>query len=117
MTHPTPSPMLDQSPASIAAANIRLIRKDRRWTTQQLADTANEGQTFATLTRQSLAKVEAGQWKLTVNELVALARALGVEPAALLVPQCERCHGAPPAGFTCNRCGADGAHGAEEPTR
>lgn len=46
---------------------------------------------------------------VSVDELVVLARVLGVQPAELLTPfECRACQGAPPAGFTCQTCGAPG---------
>lgn len=45
--------------------------------------------------------------KFDADEIVLIARVLGVEPADLIAspPVCEFCHGQPPAGMQCLDCG------------
>jgi hypothetical protein len=65
------------------------------------------------LSADAINKIENGRDKTTdrqvrhvdVDDLVMLANALDVALDRLLDDQpCEHCHGAPPAGFTCNTC-------------
>ncbi|MGW3993187.1 helix-turn-helix domain-containing protein [Amycolatopsis sp. NPDC004772] len=64
--------------------SVRRLRRERKWSAQRLADEcALVGAT--NLTRGTLAKIESGVRKnVTTDELVALAKALGVQPGALL---------------------------------
>jgi transcriptional regulator with XRE-family HTH domain len=63
---------------------VRSLRHQRRWTAQRLADEcARAG--LPSLTRGTLAKIESGVRKsVTADELVVLARSLGVAVADLL---------------------------------
>lgn len=97
--------------AALVVANVLAVRKRRGWTVNRLV-----AELPASLgwTRNQLANLEAGRREhVSVDELAALAGALGVsDPWALtlpIVPPCERCGGAPPAGFRCLDCGAPDA--------
>lgn len=59
---------------------------------------------------QTVHRIEHGERKVTVNDLVAFASLWGVAPADLLSPPppCPTCQDSPPAGFTCQGCGANG---------
>lgn len=91
--------------AERVAANVKRFRFARRLTTVQLAAavTAEGRQMYAT----TVTKIEKLQRRVDVDDLVALAAALGVDPVLLLEEPagCGTCHGAPPPGFACNDCG------------
>jgi transcriptional regulator with XRE-family HTH domain len=74
-----------QTVSEILAERVRSVRERRHWTQQELADRL---QSFdGTQWKQpTIAKVESGKREVTVEELVALAFALGVSPAALMLP-------------------------------
>ncbi|MFD3955853.1 MULTISPECIES: helix-turn-helix domain-containing protein [Streptomyces] len=59
--------------------------------------------------RSVIANVESGRRaEISVDHLVAAAKALGLDPSALLrrvTEPCPHCHGTVPEGFTCNTCG------------
>lgn len=84
---------------------ICALRHSRGLTREQLAAKLTEFG-FPTTT------ATVGYWEthrrknVTVDELVALSGVFGTTPALLLGSSCFQCHGAPPAGFTCNGCGA-----------
>lgn len=84
--------------------NVRLIRAVRSLSKQALSDrTAEAGRRIPPL---GVSRLESGTRRVDVDDLVALATALGVKPAELLAePACRDCAGMPPAGFTCNTCG------------
>ena len=49
---------------------------------------------------------------VTVDELIWIAEAFGVNPSRLLgTNPCPTCDGTPPTGFTCKGCGAGADHG------
>jgi hypothetical protein len=53
-----------------------------------------------------LRRIERGERRVDVDDLVALAVVFGVSPERLLRPfDCPKYHGEPPVGFTCNTCG------------
>jgi transcriptional regulator with XRE-family HTH domain len=91
-----------------------MLRMARGLTQQEVADKATAA--GHRMERFAVANVERGSSPrgagvnslraVTVDELVAIAAALAVEPSQLLVePQCETCNGAPPPGFACIECG------------
>lgn len=57
--------------------------------------------------RTTVQKLETGgRVAVTVEELEALSRVMGVSPVALLEDRsCAHCGDRPPPGFTCNDCG------------
>jgi transcriptional regulator with XRE-family HTH domain len=95
------------------AGRIRRLRKSRGIIGEQMVrDLETYGVKWA---RSTLVNLETGRRDaLSVDELVAFAAALGVEPVDLLSPQsdCAKCGGSPPPGFTCNACGTVSAAGA-----
>lgn len=86
---------------------IRQARQTRGMSVQQLADAiTNRGYPIR---RNTLADMETHRIAaVPVDVAVLAAQALAVPVARLLPPppDCRTCKGRPPAGFTCNRCGA-----------
>jgi transcriptional regulator with XRE-family HTH domain len=90
-----------------AAANVRLLRKARGLSMDQLVEqlrAAGRPWWSSTLTR-----IEGGQRHLDCDDLAGLAAALDVTVQRLLepVPPCPDCLGAPPVGFACLACGTE----------
>ena len=84
---------------------VRLLRKKRGLSLRQMAEETRKIR--PTLAADTLNKIELGMRRIDVDDLFALATALGVTPAQLLeLPeQCSTCHGKPPTGFACLACG------------
>ena len=100
------------SPASRAvAANLMRLRKAQRLTTTRLSAALDElGQPIHA---SGITRIEKGERRVDVDDLVALAKALNVRPEQLLMPfECHVCHGQPPAGFACRTCGAEASGGS-----
>jgi hypothetical protein len=96
------------------AVALRVIAARTRlgWTQHRLAFAM--AQTNVPLARGAIAALEAGANPsaparcVTVDELCALAAALGTSSAALLHGAgCADCEDAPPPGFTCDACGSN----------
>ena len=95
--------------------NVRRLRRARGWTQEEA------GQRLAEITGKPQSKAswsagerhpETGRTKSwTANEVAALAVLFDVPVGDLFEPQppCRACDGEPPAGFTCNTCGAGDA--------
>jgi transcriptional regulator with XRE-family HTH domain len=89
------------------AAAIRANRLRLGWSTDRLATEVNR--LGCPTGGNAIVKIEGFTRRVTVDELVAFAEALGVEPAQLLVAlACEKCHGAPVPWSACLACGAEG---------
>ncbi|WP_432021095.1 helix-turn-helix domain-containing protein [Streptomyces sp. 1222.5] len=104
------------STGRIVRTNIRTLREQRRMTYVELAAQLDEaGQRVPVL---GLRRLEAGERRVDVDELVAFAAVFGITAAQLLepLPECDTCHGAPPPGFVCATCGAGPVRPDEEPT-
>lgn len=88
--------------------NVRRLRRERRLTVERLAELITE-QKGRSLPASGLTRLEHGQRRIDVDDLVALAAVLGVTPAQLLDPptECAACQGTPPPGFACRTCGAE----------
>lgn len=89
------------------AAVLRKRRQTAGLTTGDLADrTAALGRPILA---NAITKIEQGQRRIDVDDLVVLAAAIGVTAAGLLLTTaaCMACHGAPPAGFACLSCGTE----------
>lgn len=88
----------------IVAANILALRKSHGWPVRLLSQKlAAAGRP---LLASAITKIELGSRRVDVDDLVAFAKAFGVEPASMLTaPDCDTCNGAPPTGFTCQTCG------------
>lgn len=80
----TPTQITDPT-GKVVAANVRRIRDEiRGWSTYELSrKLKNAGRPIAP---SALAKVERGERRVDVGDLMALACALGVNPSALLLP-------------------------------
>lgn len=96
------------------AVALRVIAARARlgWTQHRLAFAL--AQTNVPMARGAVAALEAGANPnaparcVTVDELCALAAALGMSSASLLHgAECGVCHDVPPPGMTCNGCGAN----------
>lgn len=105
--------------ARIVGRNIALRRAHKGLTQEGLA----AAMTAADLpvTASVISFIEAGrvgrrpenQYRnVSVDQLMAFAGFFGCDAMALLTPACDVCEGLPPAGFTCNACGAAEAAGA-----
>lgn len=104
--------MTARSPKSVGpvgqtvAANVRLLRKARGMTMDQLVELVREaGRPWWTST---VTRIELCQRHLDADDLAVLAGVLDVTVQRLFeaVPPCAVCQGAPPAGFACLSCGA-----------
>lgn len=86
---------------------IRQARQTRGMSVQQLADAITER--GYPITRGSLADMETTRIVAVPVDVVILAAQILAVPVARLLPaplDCRTCKGKPPAGYTCNRCGA-----------
>jgi transcriptional regulator with XRE-family HTH domain len=85
---------------------VRMLRRKRGLSLRRMAEETRKLR--RTLSADAVNKIELGVRRIDVDDLFALAAVLGVTPAQLLEPpeECSTCHGRPPAGFTCNACGA-----------
>ena len=94
--------------AGIVAAHVRRLRRAQGWTQSNTA--ARLADAGMVMGHTCLSKLESGERTVTVDELAILAAVFDIaDPWSLTVlPECATCHGAPPAGFTCNDCGAVG---------
>jgi len=89
----------------IVAANVRRLRAARRLSQQAVVNAMTAaGQPIP---RSALSDIELGLRRLDVDDLHALAAALGTSAVALLGP-CEHCHGTPGPMSACLGCGAEG---------
>lgn len=73
-----------QNPEAVLRAEIRTQRNRQGMTAQQLADQVAES--GGKLSRQAISKIETGDRGVSLDELLVLARALGVPPILLLFP-------------------------------
>lgn len=99
--------MTDRVAEATAAVrrNVRRFRQGQQMTYMALSEKLDI--TGCHIPVLGLRRVERGDRRVEVGELVAFADVFGVEPARLLEPfDCPQCHGAPPTGFTCRTCGA-----------
>jgi transcriptional regulator with XRE-family HTH domain len=70
------------APSTLVARRVRSLREERQWTQAQLADRMND--LGEPLHQTAVAKIEAEDRRVTVDELFVLAAALDVSPVALL---------------------------------
>lgn len=100
---------MPENPTQIAAANIRRLRKERKWSALMLAEEITR--LGGNVSRGVLANLENGRVaELGINALAVIAAALRVEPWALTEPGpliCTDCGGSPPLGFRCMTCSLD----------
>jgi transcriptional regulator with XRE-family HTH domain len=97
--------MIGQHGTSVAK-KIGLLRRSRGLSLRALA--AEMAKTSRPFRADTLNKIELGVRRIDIDDVFALAEALGTTPARLLEPpeECSACHGQPPAGFACLACGA-----------
>lgn len=101
MTEPSAPHLIQRQ----VAQNVVRIRKARGLNQRELAALLEKygRPMLATV----ISKIERGDRRIDVDDLVAFAESLGVTPESLLRPfECQTCHGEPPAGFACRTCGA-----------
>lgn len=93
------------------AANIHRLRLMRGMSTRSLAEKlAERGRPIPAT---GITRIEKLGRSIDVDDLAVIAAILGAAPETLLASiACETCKGAPPSGFTCRACGAEG----DEPT-
>lgn len=91
--------------AAQVARSVRRLRAQKSMTYAELSDRLSQlGRPIPVL---GLSRLESGERRVDVDDLAALAVVFSVEPWSLTQPpQCDACLGSPPAGFTCNDCGA-----------
>ena len=75
-------------PSKVFAEQCKLIREARHLKQQDLADRLES--IGLPMDRSAIAKIEASQRGITVDEVFAFAVALGVSPLALLVPRSDQ---------------------------
>lgn len=96
-------------------AKLRALRQIQKVSAQELAERMSAA--GYPIKRSVIANLESGRREeVSVDHLVAAAQALGTTAAAILngpMPVCPICENEPPAGFTCNTCGASGTEGGE----
>lgn len=84
--------------------NIRRLREERRWSYRDVEEhLARVGHAIPTVEQ---GWIDAGERRIDADDLVAFAAVFRLTPGELLEPppECETCHGAPPAGFICLEC-------------
>ncbi|MFC8423960.1 helix-turn-helix domain-containing protein [Streptomyces sp. NPDC057236] len=88
--------------------NVRRLREQRRWSYREVEErVARAGRVIPAL---ELSAIDAGERRVDVDDLVALAAVFGLSIEGLLQPpaDCDTCHGAPPTGFMCMECETSG---------
>lgn len=84
--------------------NVQRLRMQRHWSYRDLEERLSRaGRAIPTV---ELGWIEAGERRVDVDDLVALAAVFDVGVEQLLQPpaDCDTCHGTPPAGFMCMEC-------------
>jgi transcriptional regulator with XRE-family HTH domain len=88
---------------AVFGKRARKARLARRWSVRELADRSGGVLSPSTITR-----AERGR-EIVLGAALAIAGALGLTASELLAePECARCDGEPPAGFSCPDCGRTG---------
>jgi transcriptional regulator with XRE-family HTH domain len=77
-----------KAPSEAAAEELRRVRMRKGWHQQQLADRLHE--IGAPIDRATISKIETGERRVTLDEIFWFAYALGVSPAALVLPRPAR---------------------------
>ncbi|WP_181785386.1 helix-turn-helix domain-containing protein [Streptomyces phytophilus] len=102
--------MRQKRAAENVSRNIRRLRLARGWRQEDAGQRLGAvlGETWSAAVWSAAEQVGKPRQKpWTAVELVAMAALFGVTVGDLLTaPACRMCSGAPPAGFTCNACGA-----------
>lgn len=88
--------------------NVRRLREERRYSYGELSERlAEQGRHIPTV---ELGWLEAGERRVDVDDLLALAAVFGLEVGQLIEPpaECANCHGSPPPRFICMECETTG---------
>ena len=104
-------------PVAVAVGiNMRRYRTQRGWTQEELGKRMGERPDAPPWSRQAVSAAEKGKRAFAVDEVATLADVFRVAIIDLITPvECECCGDKPPAGMTCQVCGAAGApFGGEE---
>lgn len=90
----------------LVAARVRALRKQQGLSVEKVSQLCREA--GHSLSRSSLAYRESAHTAFTVEDLGHLAQVLDVKPGFLIDPEglCLTCLDSPPAGFSCQTCGA-----------
>lgn len=88
--------------------NIRRLREQRHWSYRDVEERLARAD--RAIPSVELGWIDAGERRVDVDDLVALAAVFDLSVEELLLPpaDCETCHGAPPAGFMCMECETSG---------
>lgn len=78
-----PSPEI--TPAEVFSHELRATRERKGWTQHQLAQELQRLDYH--MVRSQITKIESGQRKATLDDVLAIALALGVPPLALVIPR------------------------------
>ncbi|MEU8968139.1 helix-turn-helix transcriptional regulator [Streptomyces monashensis] len=84
--------------------NIRRLREQRHWSYRDVEERlARAGRAIPAVEQ---GWIDAGERRVDVDDLVALAAVFELSPEQLLEApaECQTCHGAPPPGFLCIEC-------------
>ncbi len=91
-------------------ANVRRLREAAHLSLRDLSDLM--GEAGRPMLPSGINRIEQGARRVDVDDLVVLAKVLGVRPDELLTPFeleiCANCDNEPPVGFTCQTCGMPG---------
>jgi transcriptional regulator with XRE-family HTH domain len=89
------------------AARLKTFRDARGMSIRVLGDLLHEK--GRTIDPSGVTKIEQGQRRITVDDLVALMEIFDVSFEEITKPaSCSACMDVPPMGFTCNGCGKAG---------
>jgi transcriptional regulator with XRE-family HTH domain len=89
---------------AVFGRRARKARLERRWSVREMADRSGGALSPSTITR-----AERGR-EIWLGMALAIAGALELTLAQMLAePECARCDGNPPAGFSCPDCDRTGA--------
>jgi transcriptional regulator with XRE-family HTH domain len=89
------------------SARLRGARRARGWSLRELAEKSGVGS-------NTIFRTESGAG-IFLDRAARLAAALGLGLDEMTAPgACGPCGGMPPAGFTCNACGATGPEAASD---
>lgn len=93
--------------------NLLRLRTGRGLTVNQLASLCEK--LGRKIPQSGLTRIELGERRVDVDDLLVLARALNVSYTQLIEPPspCASCHGTPPVGFSCLACGATAEGGTD----
>lgn len=92
--------------AASVARNVAHLRGKQRISLTEMAHRMSAA--GSPIARLGLSELERGRRRITVDDLAALAQALGVlDPWDLTRELCATCDSAPPVGLRCATCGRE----------